>query len=654
MRLSELSGIGPKRQKLLNEIGVESAGDLLHLFPRRYIDRSRLHSMRSAQPGTEVTILATVVHLKTARRSGGKEMMVVTVESDGMIGEIVFFNAVYMKRAFLFQKDYYFYGKLEKGYGKFKMVHPAFASGESTDFLGIEPVYSLPEGISQRQIRQWIHGILEQDQAENLPMEILEKRQLCSRDHALRNIHFPVDRHTYKEAKFRLVYEEFLLFMLGNQLLRREHADGCGERIVSREKAIRELAANLPYILTADQEGALAEIRCDLHGPHPMARLLQGDVGSGKTVVAALAAYETVLSGAQAAFLAPTEVLAIQHYDSLKGLLPQTVRISLLTGSTQDKEKIRMALKSGEIDLVVGTHALLQPEIEFNRLGLLIADEQHRFGVRQRQTLLRRYPATNFLMMSATPIPRTMAMVLYADVDLSTIKTMPAGRKPVKTAIGADDQLIAQLIAAGQQGYVIYPLIEESDKLSEVESIESGVSAIQNRFPGSRIGIVHGRIRSEARDRTLEAFYRGEIDILIATTVIEVGINIPNASFILIHNAERFGLSQLHQLRGRVGRGTHQAYCFLETQGSREANERLKILVDTQDGFEISRKDLEIRGPGEVLGLRQHGSNQFLIADFFRHNEILALAAQDVTEILESMNRYGQFLDTLRKDLIPS
>jgi ATP-dependent DNA helicase RecG len=357
-----------------------------------------------------------------------------------------------------------------------------------------------------------------------------------------------------------------------------------------------------------------------------------------------------VVSGRQVAIMAPTEMLARQHFETFRAMMPKETHIELLVGSTNKKSSIYNRITDGDIDVVIGTHALIQDKVIFRSLGLIVTDEQHRFGVNQRKRLVEKNPQANYLMMSATPIPRTMAQILYSDVDLSTIDELPKGRTPIMTKMGIDIDRIKSLLDSGQQGFAVFPMITESAFLENVRSIDDGITDLKKMFPNRQIGIVHGQLPDEEKKQVLEDFRNGTVEIIAATTVVEVGIDVPNATFMIIFNAERFGLSQLHQLRGRVGRGNQPGYCYLVSEDAQD-NERLKTLVNSTDGFEISRRDLEIRGPGEVLGLRQHGSNHFLIGDFFRHSEILELASQDVEKVMTHQESYHQYLNELRKDM---
>ena len=651
MKISQIKGIGPKKEKLFKLIGVETSNDLLHIFPKRYIDKSHLSVINEIVNNSAAVIRGTIIDLKEKRNFNKKDMIQIKIESDGYIGDVIFFNAHYMKNNFKFQKDYYFYGKIEKRGMTFKMVHPEFSPIEDENFLSIEPSYSLPDGISQRNMRQYVSQQLKEPLQEILPEAMLEKRKLCSREYAYQNIHFPTNRISYKEAKYRLIYEEFFYFTFGNRLLKNYHLNEKGERIKPNEALLNELVSGLEFQLTQDQKKVFKEIQSDLESTKKMNRLLQGDVGSGKTIVAILSAYQTILSGYQAAVMVPTEILANQHFESFRKILPDTVKIELLTGAVKNKNEIYKRISENEIHIVIGTHALIQDKVIFNHLGLIVTDEQHRFGVNQRKSLTNKNIKANYLMMSATPIPRTMSLILYSDIDISTIVEMPKGRKKIITSIGQKTDQIKSLLDQGQQGYIVFPLIEESEFFYDVQSIQTSIGTIEKEFSDYRISVVHGQMKVEERENVIHAFKNKAFDLLIATTVIEVGIDVPNASFMVIYNAERFGLSQLHQLRGRVGRGSNQSYCYLVANGKPESNERLKALVESNDGFYISRKDLEIRGPGEVLGIRQHGSNHFLIADFFKHLSILEQVSVDLDEIFDNYEEFGEYINQYRKEI---
>jgi ATP-dependent DNA helicase RecG len=655
LKIAQLKGVGPKKEKILKEMDLHYIDDLLYFFPRKYIDKTKIADLKFHKSGNDGVVSGTIIDIKVKKNYGKKDIMTIKVESQGFIGEILFFNAHYLKNKIKFQKEYFFYGKIEIKGKLFKMIHPEIEESEKKDFLIIEPVYSLPMGLGQKNIRDFIKQSLVFRIYENLPEYFINKNKLCSREHALNNIHFPESRINFKEAKYRLIYEEFFKFIFGNQLIKEENFHQEGIVLKEYKEKTAEFIAKLPFKLTNDQTMVLGEIFKDLNADRPMRRLLQGDVGSGKTVVAIIASYITYLNGFQTAVMVPTEILAMQHYNNFKKLLPENLKIKILTSSVQNKNEINQEISDGEVDIVIGTHALIQESVKFNKLGLIVTDEQHRFGVNQRKSLMNKNEKANYLMMSATPIPRTMSLVMYSDIYVSTIEELPTGRKPIKTEIVRSGQLknlyakIKAKLENDEQGYIVYPLIEDSENFEDVKSIKVGYEEIKGVFKDYKLAIVHGQMKFEEREKILLGFKNRDYDILISTTVIEVGIDVSNASFILIHNAERFGLSQLHQLRGRVGRGNLESHCFLISNSN---HERLQALVKSNDGFFIAKKDLEIRGPGEVLGIKQHGTNHFLIADMFKHLGIMELAVKDVLELFEKRDEFTKYIEKYAKEIL--
>jgi len=657
MNLKELRGVGPKTLGRLEKIGIRTLEDLLYYMPSRYINRSAILDLAKVGGKATGSLAGTVVGIKVRRSFNTREILVLSLQAQGYTGEILFFNGQYLKNNFKFHKDYYFYGEVKVQGRGFKMIQPEFASVGDQEFLSIVPVYPVTAGISQKNMRSYMKQALNFVPGENLPQSLLGKNRLCSRAHALENMHFPTDRLQYKEGKYRLIYEEFFLFILGNRLLKGENGRVAGHVIPKNSRALEDLQKQVGFEPTPDQLVALEEILEDLAGPRGMRRLLQGDVGSGKTFVALFAAYNTALSGFQAGVLAPTEILATQLFREFKKIIPDSVSIVLLTGSTRDKERVYSLLASGEIQILVGTHAIIQSQVAFKNLGLLVVDEQHRFGVNQRQVLIGQDSQTNYLMMSATPIPRTLSMILYSDVEVSTIRSMPKGRRKIETQLvlsHKEPQLLERikgLIDLGYQGYVVFPLIEASEHFDEVDSLFEGFKRLQGAFSDTPLAMIHGKMPGDEKNRVIDDFKSGQIKILVSTTVIEVGIDHPRANFIVIYNAERFGLSQLHQLRGRVGRSDMAGYCFLV---SRKPNDNLTILTETTDGFKIALADLKKRGPGEVLGLRQHGSGHFLVADLLKHTPVMHRAMADVTHILENSQAFETYLEAMKEKILIS
>lgn len=652
-----LKGVGEKRAEELRKIGIETVGDLLEYFPRRYLDRSTILPIAQLEKDQEVTVAGEVVRVERIRR--GKPRLIVTIyDRTGML-EAVWFNQIdVFERLFRTGQTVAFSGKIGY-YRNWQIVHPDFdILSEEKDPIHtgqIIPVYASTEGLkrlglSSYGFRKIVHNALEryaEEIKETLPDYLLHKYHLIGRAEAFRQIHFPESRERLNQAYRRFKYEE--LFFLELLMALRKHyyqSPVMGIPIAVDQKVVDELVARLPFRLTRAQRRVLNEILEDFQRSHPMNRLLQGDVGSGKTVIAWLAMMITVRSGFQAALMAPTEILAQQHFLTLSRLaegLP--VRLALLIGSLPEREKLRIReqLAGGEVDLVVGTHALIQEAVSFARLALVVIDEQHRFGVEQRSTLIQKGKLPHVLVMTATPIPRTLALTLYGDLDVSVIDELPPGRQPVKTYWRTEERLprildfIRQQVEHGRQAYVVYPIIEESEKL-ELKAATEAFQHLQKKvFPAFRLGLLHGRMKMEEKEAVMRRFREGEIQILVSTTVIEVGVDVPNATVMLIEHAERFGLSQLHQLRGRVGRGADQAYCILVTPKdiTEVARERMEVMVATTDGFRIAEEDLRLRGSGEFFGTRQHGMPDLRFADLIQDSRVIQAARRDAFALVE-------------------
>lgn len=536
-----------------------------------------------------------------------------------------------------------------------------------SELKGIHPIYSVKEGLTQKSFQQYIKKSLTllKDQLESyVPEEFIIKHQLIHKDTALYNIHFPQTQEDIKQALKYLKYEEFLKFQLTMQFIKRQREQEVGVSKTFHIETFQSFILSLPYQLTTDQQIAVKEIVSDLQSPKMMYRFLQGDVGSGKTVVSAIALYANYLAGFQGALMAPTEILARQHYSTLLNFFKDTdVRIALLTGSLSVKEKdsLYQDIIEGKIDIIIGTHALFQKKVEYKNLGFVITDEQHRFGVQQRKALKNKGNQVDFLIMSATPIPRTLAISMYGDMDVSTIKTMPTGRKPVMTKYIKSSSMkpilkdLKDYLAEGGQCYVICPLVEDSEAI-DAKSASQIAEAMQRYFKDTyHVGLLHGQMKDEEKDSVMQAFQKNDIQILVSTTVVEVGVDVKNANMMVIYNAERFGMSQLHQLRGRVGRGDQQAYCYLmSSMSSKEAVERLKYMEKSHDGFEISMYDLQIRGPGEVLGQKQSGLPTFLLADVLKDFNILTIARDDACHIIEDYEQkkeYSHLIHQIKENL---
>lgn len=527
------------------------------------------------------------------------------------------------------------------------MAHPEFhRTGDKDDVRGILPVYSLTEGISQQQMRNWQLAVKDTARAveEWLPNHVVMERHLCSPSYAIENIHFPADRRKIKESRFRMVFEELLVLQTGLFYIKKGRSNQTEGIIIPETVSVEPFLKQLPFELTSGQKKVWKDIERDLAAHKPMNRLVQGDVGSGKTAVAQLSMYKTVKAGYQAVMMAPTELLAKQHLKSLRRDLGGLgLRVELLSSSTKTKERRELlaALECGDIDVLVGTHAIIQPDVQFHKLGLVITDEQHRFGVNQRALLTEKGQNPNVLVMTATPIPRTLAVILFGDLDISVIDTMPVGRKPIKTHLRYDDSrkkvydFVASQVAEGRQCYVVAPLIEESEVL-DCRSAEELHAELSAKYPHLRVGLVHGGMKQPDKDAVMLRFAGGEIDILVSTVVIEVGIDVANATVMVIENCERFGLAQLHQLRGRVGRSDLQSHCILLcSKDSEIARKRNEIMVNSSDGFVIAEEDLKLRGPGEIFGTRQHGLPELNIADLVKHVDVLEQVKEVSLDLLE-------------------
>ena len=652
MKLSDdvtcLKGVGQKKKEALELKGISKVEDLLAWYPRKYEDRRNVSPISGLKPGDEVLVEAAVVSRRYRGYTYGKKSPLTLLADDGTGRiEIVFFNGSYLSNYFNISKAYTFYGTVTENNGRLQMIHPEFHRvGDEDDIRGILPVYREIKGLSQKELRKLMTQALQvsEEAEEWMPEDIVREYRICSPSFAWQNIHFPTDARQVLMSRFRMVFEELLLLETGLIYVRRGSDDNKeGVRIDCSTAG--DFINSLPFRLTEGQEQVWRDIRKDLEGPGMMNRLIQGDVGSGKTAVAEIAMFSACRSGYQSVMMAPTEILAGQHYDTLRrDLEPFGIRVGLLSGSLprSERKKLLESLKAGEIDVLTGTHAVLQPDVEFHDLGLVVTDEQHRFGVSQRRLISEKGDHPNVMVMTATPIPRTLAVILYGDLAVSAIHTMPEGRKPVRTFEAGPKERsrvykrVKQEMDAGRQCYVVCPLIEESEQV-EARSAEEVYKELCKKFPEKSIGLLHGQVSPEEKDRIMGDFAAGRIDLLVATVVIEIGINVPNATVMVIENAERFGLAQMHQLRGRVGRGSDQSFCFLILNKDTEiAAKRVKIMCETTDGFRISEEDLELRGPGEIFGTRQHGLPELHISDIVRHKDVLEKAGNAARDILDA------------------
>ena len=648
--ITTLKGVGPKKAKAFEKMNIHTLEDLAYTIPRQYEDRRNIVSIDHLKEGETAVFKATVDLVAPGRFRGrrGQVLKLLVSDDTGSI-EVVFFNASFLARAFTRDAEYVFYGKPSMNRGRMQVIHPDFS--KAADFeQGIIPVYPLTKGITQKEMRRLQREILPMyDEIEEfLSTQTIAANDLPSPGFALTNVHFPEDRKAFLEAKYRLIFDEFLILETGVMAARRRASAGSGIAFV-KEPCEQEYIEALPYELTGAQQRCVKQIMEDLESQKAMNRLVQGDVGSGKTAVAEIAMYKAVRSGYQAVMMAPTEILANQHFEGIsQSFQKHGIKVGFLSGSmgAAEKRETLAALKEQEIDVLIGTHAVIQSNVEFANLGLVITDEQHRFGVNQRMLLKDKGENINVLVMTATPIPRTLAVVLYGDLDVSLIDELPPGRQPIITRCAAANDkeqaeelrqkcydFVAKQIAKGRQAYVVTPLIEESEAI-DARSVNEVYEELSARF--QRTALLHGAMKQSEKDEIMERFKDGQIDVLVATVVIEVGINVPNATVMVVENAERFGLAQLHQLRGRVGRGEHQSYCFLLIGNNSELAERRgRIMEASSDGFYIAEEDLKLRGPGEIFGTRQHGLPDLKIADMARHLDILSRARDEAMQILD-------------------
>ena len=633
--LSTIRGIGPARLKAFEAAGIRSVRDLVMFLPRDYRDLSAFAPLSEVRPGETVSVRVRVAGEVSQRRARKLVITKVYVTDGSETMAVVWYNQPWLKDQLTRDRELMLYGRCEARGGSIQLSSPTIEQ-ES----GLIPVYRSISGVPAKAVRQSVEAALkvcEGQWPDELPESIRRRYGLCERNFAMRNAHFPDSREALETARRRIAFEELLLYQVAISLCR--HSGEPGVQIASDEADLEEYWNKMPFPPTGAQKRVLQEIASDMRTPNAMARMVQGDVGSGKTAVAFGAIYIAVRGGYQAALMAPTEVLARQHYEGAKAMLePLGMRAGLLVGSlTQKQHRIaHEAIASGEWDVVIGTHALITEGVEYRNLGLTVTDEQHRFGVRQRTELSRKGEAPNVLVMSATPIPRTLSLILYGDLDISIIDELPPGRKGVKTRIVPEDKrqgmygFLRSEVQKGRQVYVVCPLVEESEAVDALPAEVVYENLRTRDLPDLRIELVHGRMKAADKDAVLEKFRRGEADVLVSTTVIEVGVNVPNASVMVVENAERFGLAQLHQLRGRVGRGSDEAWCFLMA----EPNERLKFLASTTDGFKIAQKDMELRGPGDLFGTRQSGSIVCGVGTLAGDTQLLKLVHDEARELL--------------------
>jgi ATP-dependent DNA helicase RecG len=651
-RLQYVRGVGPKREAMLERLGVRTVRDLLYYFPRKYHDRSRLVPIRDVHPDTRAMVVGDVVDVRLRRRGRGRGVLTAKVRDETGELKAVWFNQNYLADRFAAGDTVLLWGPV-RFYNGLELVNPGFehvgpeehgGTALTDEMARLVPVYPLTEGLSQGQLRPILRAALDQYGAEApdiLPEPLRRRHGLSPIAHALEQAHFPESVEAKDAAKHRLVYEEFLVFQLAVALRRHAVKSARGITFKTSAEFDRRIRALFPFDLTRAQERALADITDDMRRPAPMNRLLQGDVGCGKTVVAAYAMLLAVANKYQAAIMAPTEILAEQHHRTFSRMLADSrVGMQLLTRSS-DRRAALAAIERGEVDVVIGTHAVIQHDVAFHRLGFVVVDEQHKFGVLQRAHLRWKGRSPDVLVMTATPIPRTLALTLFGDLDVSVIDELPPGRKPVKTRrisprhLGRAYDFIRRQVAAGRQAYVVCPLVEQSEALDLRSATETADELDRRVFPEYNVGLLHGRMTGEEKERAMAAFARGDLQVLVSTIVIEVGIDVPNASVMLILHAERFGLAQLHQLRGRIGRGADQAHCLLcGDPKAEEAQRRLDVMCETTDGFRIAEEDLRLRGTGELFGTRQHGLPDVRIGDFVEDIATLERARDDAAALV--------------------
>ena len=641
-----VKGVGPNRVKLLNKLKIYTLKDLITYYPRNYEDRSKpkkiIECINGENSLIEVVACSNIeeIHLR------GKTMYKLIVRDDTATATAIWFNQSYLKTKFKYGKKYKLYGKITNNFGNMTINSPIFEEQDKNDNTGkIIPIYPLTYQLTQNVLRKIIENGLKEINIqieETLPQEITKKYNLMPLKDAIIQIHFPKDLKQYQLARRRLVFEELFVTQYALKKLKTENQTKAQGIKFLKEINLDDIIKKLPFSLTNAQKKVIKEIEKDMESNRAMNRLLQGDVGSGKTIVAIISAYKAIKSGYQVAVMVPTSILAVQHLESFKSILEQfNIRSELLVSAMTKKKKkeILEELKQGKIDVLIGTHALLEENVEFSKLGFVVTDEQHRFGVKQRMTIVQKGNNPDVLVMSATPIPRTLAIILYGDLDISIIDELPPNRKKIETyAVRKSLEpriniFIKKQIDEGRQCYIVCPLVEENEEI-DLKSVTKLYETYKNEiFSQYNVEYIHGKMKAKEKDEIMNRFKEKEIDILISTTVIEVGVNVPNANIMVIEDAQRFGLAQLHQLRGRVGRGEYQSYCILKYEGKSEIlKKRMEIMCQTNDGFLISEKDLELRGPGDFFGTEQHGLPNFKIANLFQDIEILKQVQECLSE----------------------
>lgn len=654
--IKNLKSVGPKRLKLLNSIGIFSIKDLLYFYPRRYEDSSKILKLSEGIIGEKSTFRCRILSLLDNRNlRKGLSITSFLIEDDSAEAKLIFFNNRFIKNTIDFGETYLIYGKYERFRGRIQLTSPEIEKVDNVRNLGrIRGIYNQTKGLTNNNIDYLIDQVIDKNLFEEcIPNDLIKKYSLIDKNKAIKNIHRPENRKAYALSKQRLVYEELLFFELSILSMQNKNNSSHGIKFNIPNK-IYEFINNLPYKLTSGQEKVLKDITGDMQNGKSVNRLIQGDVGSGKTIVSIILSLVAVLNGYQCAIMAPTEILAKQHFENFNSLLEDYgVRIKLLVGSTSSKVKkeILTNTANGLIDILIGTHSLIEDDVKFFNLGLNVIDEQHRFGVIQRSKLRYKNDKACNIIMSATPIPRTLSLILYADLDISIIDTMPGGRKNIKTLAINSSQVnealtfIEKELNAGHQAYVICSLIEDNEDFENLESVEKVFKDLKKFFKNYKLALLHGRLSTDEKNKVMEDFKNRKIDLIVSTTVIEVGINVANATVMMIYNAERFGLSTLHQLRGRVGRGDAQSYCILFNNSKSEISwRRMKIMTDSTDGFYIANKDMELRGFGDILGVRQSGIPNLRLANPLKDQKILSYASTDAKNILkEDIDLTGKY-----------
>ena len=647
--LRTLKGVGEKTEKLFQKVGIYDTDDLLHYYPRNYDEYETPVDIAELKEGTVQAVSAAVcsgVYVNSVR---GRQIISVNIADQSGKFPVVWFNLPYLKKTLRKGSWFVFRGRIVRKQGKLEMEHPEIFTPSAYEEIlhNLQPIYGLTAGLSNKTVVKMVTQLLEDlpMQSEYLPEELRERYGLADVNYALKTIHFQKNKEELLVSRKRLVFDEFLLFILSVRRMKEKAEETPNCFPVKETWLTEEVIERLPYSLTNAQLNAWHEIERDLAGRTMMSRLVQGDVGSGKTILAFLAMFLVADNGYQAALMAPTEVLARQHYEGFLKLMEEqglSFPTILLTGSDTAKEK-RIAyerIASGEASIIIGTHALIQEKVEYANLALVITDEQHRFGVKQREALTTRGNPPNVLVMSATPIPRTLAIILYGDLDISVIDELPAKRLPIKNCVVNTSyrpkaySFIEKQVREGRQAYVICPMVEESEEM-EAENVLDYTQKLKENLPSDiRIEYLHGKMKPKEKNRVMESFAAGEIQVLVSTTVVEVGVNVPNATVMMVENTERFGLAQLHQLRGRVGRGEYQSYCIFIQGNQDQISKRLEILNKSNDGFYIAGEDLKLRGPGDLFGIRQSGDMEFRIGDIYNDSTILKEASEAAEEIL--------------------